>query len=201
MAPAAASDTTLPPLIEERLGRSGRLVVSVSASIETATVAAELGERAGIPVAVVVTIGPEVAFDPSPHDLYVHGIPDVFGRLLRPPSDLPWVIVRSRMAADLVSTSSPVIDVGQPADGRLVAGGLHRLFKPLCQQRSVRPVFRMPPALGLPFIAPHGVQLGDGFARPEAVTHPGLPDLMVVRPVGDPPPGTPALVGPAMVIP
>ncbi|HSJ28667.1 MAG TPA: hypothetical protein VLB67_10675 [Acidimicrobiia bacterium] len=200
MAPAAASDATVPPLIEERIARIRRLLVSVSASPDTVSVAARLGASHGIPIERVVTVGTEVLADPSPSDLYLHGLPDVFGRLLAPPSDRDWVIVRDRAAAPLVEFGGPLIETGTARDGRAIAGALRVLFKPLCQQRSVRPLFAEPPPLGLPFVAPHGVRLDDSFARPEAVELPGLPDLVVVRAFRDPSPTAPALVGSVMVI-
>ena len=188
MASASEGDTTLPPLIIERLRITDRLVMLATASGHARMIGRSLSERFGIDLVVMAGIdgGP---LEPSRgQDLLVHGIPDVFGRLLDAPVGWDSLFVVERICGP-VSVASPWrVDVGEASmhPAARVAEALARLDRHLRQQRRVRPIFTSPPALGLPYVAPEGVTLPGPFGRVDAPDVPGLPDLVVIRPFGDP---------------
>lgn len=192
MASAATGDPSVPPLIADQLARAGRFVVAATALGAARTLARELAAERGIQVVVTASHDGIPMIVPRPDDVLFHGVPDVFGRLLALPA--PWsnVVVRDRVAASSFSVSGPLMEVGSAPDHdpRLIAGALRAIFKPISQQRRVRPVFGSPPPFALPFIAPFGVRLPGQFgtALPEQIA--GLPDLVIVRPSGTPPSGT-----------
>ncbi|MEX2655149.1 MAG: hypothetical protein WD532_08980 [Acidimicrobiia bacterium] len=192
MASAATGEPSVPPLIADQIGRAARIVVVATALGAARTWASDMAAEAGIDAIVTASRNGVPLVESRPDDVLVHGVPDVFGRLLAIPSAWSTVVIRDRIAASSFPVSGPLIEVG-PApdhDPNLIAGALRAIFKPICQQRRVRPVFGSPPPFGLPFIAPTGVHLPGSFgvAVPEDLA--GLPDLVVVRPSGAPPPGT-----------
>lgn len=188
MASAAASEPAFPPLIRDRVQVAGRLVVLATASEYALAVARSLSTE--FDARLVVSGGQ----DGNPHvgstdgDLLVHGVPDVFGRVLDAPGGWESLIVMDRICGSPSVTSPWRIDVGdEPAHAPTdISLALAILDKHLRQQRRVRPLFSTPPAMGLPYIAPDGVTLPGAFGRVEAPSVPGLPDLVVVRPHGDP---------------
>lgn len=192
MASAATSDSSVPPLIDDHVARASRLVVAASALGAARSLARELGAERDIRVVVTASHDGVPVIDPRSGDVLFHGVPDVFGRLLRAPAAWSTVVIRDRIAASSFPVSGPLVEVGSVPDHdpNLLAGALHNLFKPICQQRRVKSVFGSPPPFGLPFIAPSGIRLPGPFgaAVPEHI--PGLPDLVVVRPSGAPPAGT-----------
>ena len=188
MASAAASDSAFPSLIRDRVQAARRLVVLATASEHASGMAQSLSTEYGIALLVVAgTDGiPHVAATEG--DLLVHGVPDVFGRVLDAPGSWEAIVVRDRSCGPAAVSSPWTVDVGaasaySPAS---VSAALATLDRHLRQQRRVRPVFSPPPAMGLPYVAPDGVKLPGAFGRVEAPVVPGLPDLVVVRPCGDP---------------
>lgn len=192
MAPTSPGDTALPSLSPKLLGETRRLVVTITAGDASLDIAGRTSETTGLELVVSGAVGSRPVVEPLPGDLLVHGVPDVFGRILPIPAGWSTVVIRDRTVARVISVETAVVDVGDasPHDPELLAGALASLFKSLCQQRGVRPIFADPPPLGLPFIAPNGVELGGAFGRIERPVVAGLPDLAVVRPWGEPPPGT-----------
>jgi hypothetical protein len=188
MASAAASDAALPPLTLDRVRAAVRLVVLSTASDHAKSVARFLSTE--FTLDLVVTAGVDgTPLEPADEgDLLVHGVPDVFGRLLAEPEGRPALVVVDRICGSLWVESPWRIDVGEEprhSPARLSLA-LATLDKHLRQQRRVRPVFTPPPAMGLAYVAPDGVRLPGAFGRVEVPTVPGLPDLVVVRPHGDP---------------
>ena len=188
MAPSQPGHAAIPPLIQSRFAEAHRIVVVTSAHPSAVAVA---NRQAALHETEIVTVG-DVGSVPAavrrPGDLLVHSLPDVFGRVQPAPEDWEAVIVRDRLAAEFSVVDTSLIEVGQAPShvpARLAAA-LRSLFKPICQQPGVRPVFDPPPIFGLAFIAPTGVAVPGAFGRAERVVMPGLPDLVVVRPDGDP---------------
>ena len=188
MASAPPSDSALPPLIRDRVGLADRLVVLASASEDALALARSMS--AEFEIGLVVTGGSDgVPHEPPARgDLLVHGVPDVFGRVLDSPRVWEALIVVDRMCGSAPIASPWQIHVGdEPVHApATISLALAQLDKHLRQQRRVRPLFSSPPAMGLPYIAPEGVTLPGAFGRVEMPTVPGLPDLVVVRPHGDP---------------
>jgi hypothetical protein len=178
-----------------------RLVVVAPHAPYTRRVAEELAARFDSRVVVSPGFDASPALQPAVDDVLIHGLPDVFGRLLAAPPGWRTVVVRHRIVAHMPVTVS-VVDVGRTPrhDPALMAGALRALFKPIRQQRGVRPVFEPPPPFGLAFVAPDGLVIPGRFGRAERPDVAGLPDLVVVRPHGDPPPGTRPLRDPAMIV-
>ncbi len=134
--------------------------------------------------------------------MLVHGFPDIFGRVLSPPVGWNTILVCERMAVPFVDSRKPMIEVGfaPPVDPPLLAGALRAMYKPILQQRRVRPVFEAPPLLGLAFVAPDGIELPGQFGAVERPVVAGLPDLVVIRPVGNPPSDTRRFDPPPVVV-
>lgn len=192
MAPTSPGRSAVPSLNPELLGESRRLVVTITAGDAALDIARRASETSGLGLVVTGVVGARPVAEPIPGDLLIHGVPDVFGRLLPIPAGWSTVVVRDRTVATVALVDVAVIEVGDasPHEPWLLAGALASLFKPLCQQGGVRPIFAEAPPMGLPFIAPDGVDLPTGFGRIDWPTVAGLPDLAVVRPVGEPPSGT-----------
>lgn len=188
MASASAGDTALPPLILDRARVSDRLVVLATASDHALKVARSLSADLSIDLVVTAGIDGEPVEQPTDGVLLVHGVPDVFGRILDVPAGWEALVVVDRMCGPVSVASRWRVDVGDdPAHPPVrVSEALAHLHKRLRQQRRVRPLFSPPPAMGLPYIAPEGITLSGEFGRVEAPDVPGLPDLVVVRPYGDP---------------
>jgi hypothetical protein len=160
-----------------------------NASSHARSIAEVLGSERGLRIVQVPLVGNTPVIEPEPGDVFVHGFPDVFGRVIAPPGGWDHVLVCEPLARPFVDTPRPMIEAGPPpvADPRVIAGALRALYKKIIQQRRVRPVFAEPPLLGLALVAPVGVELTGEFGE---LDHPfvvGLPDLVVVRPVGIPP--------------
>lgn len=196
MAHAAPRDSALQSLIPP----VRRLVVVAPHARYTLRIAEKLAARFGSRVVVTPGIDGTPALDPAVDDVLVHGLPDVFGRLLTTPPGWRTIVVRHRIVSHM-PVAAPVVDVGLAPrhDARLMAGALQALFKPICQQPGVHPVFQPPPPFGLAFVAPDGLDIRGSFGRPERPEVAGLADLVVVRPYGVPPPGTRPLLDPAMI--
>lgn len=184
MAPAAASDASLSPLTATAVESVSRVLLVATASTD----AIRWAHRSGLPVETVPGHEGVPLVDPDPGALVVHGVPDVFGRVLDPPSGWHTLVVRHRITGGSVPAFPLCLDVGvaSPHPPEIIAQGLRDLHKRLLQQRGVRPVFASPPAFGLPYIAPGGIALEGRFGRIERPPVPGLPELVVVRPDGDP---------------
>ncbi|HVR32002.1 MAG TPA: hypothetical protein VMS74_04750 [Acidimicrobiia bacterium] len=177
-----------------------RLIVVAPHARYTLRVAEELAARFDSRVVVSPGIDGIPALEPAVEDVLIHGVPDVFGRLLAAPPGWRTIVVRHRIVAHM-PVAAPVIDVGSSPqhDPALMAGALRALFKPICQQRGVRPIFEPPPPFGLAFVAPDGLVIPGSFGRTERPDVAGLADLVVVRPHGEPPPATRPLRDPAMI--
>lgn len=203
MARLAEGDAPLPPLIIEHLARFQRLVMPSSVSRLVRERAVQLAASQGLDLIEVPAIGGRPALDPAPEDGLVHGFPDVFGRIMPPPRGWAALLISERVAKRFVSTARPLLETGvtPSEDPARLAAALRALAKPLGQQRHVRPVFDDPPLLGLPFVAPEGVTLPGSFGVVDGNAFPGLPDLVVVRPTGPVPAGTPALDQAPLVVP
>ncbi|MEX1271028.1 MAG: hypothetical protein WD990_11920 [Acidimicrobiia bacterium] len=188
MASAAASEPALPPLIGDRLQIASRVVTLSTASAHALATARFVSDRFGVDL--IVTAGTDgIPCDPPREDDFmVHGVPDVFGRVLDAPEGWEALVVVDRICGTVWVNSPWRMDVGdEPAhDPERLSLALAQLDRHLRQQRRVRPLFSPPPALGLPYIAPDGITLPGAFGRIEAPAVPGLPDLVVVRPDGDP---------------
>ena len=188
MASAAASDSALPPLIRDRTRVAGRFVVLSTASEPASRMARSLSAEFGTQLLVVAGNDGNPNVPVTEGDLLVHGVPDVFGRMLDAPGGWEAIIVRHRSCGPVSVPSPRTVEVGNESAHSPVSVSiaLAALDSHLRQQRRVRPLFSPPPALGLPYIAPDGVKLPGAFGRVEAPFVPGLPDLVVVRPYGDP---------------
>lgn len=122
--------------------------------------------------------GSRIVGRPSIGDMLVHSVPDVFGRDLDPPSH--WMVLRVVDTALGLAPDHQEVRYGVSSDGGHLSGRLATLWKPLCQQRGVRPVLTHPAPFGLAFVAPTGIDVPeDVTATP--VPWPGLPDLVVVH--------------------
>ncbi len=134
--------------------------------------------------------------------MLVHGFPDVFGRVLSPPVGWNTILVCERIALPFVDSRRPMIEAGivPSADPPLLAGALRAMYKPILQQRKVRPVFEVPPLLGLAFVAPGGIELPGDFGELDRPLVAGLPDLVVIRPKGSPPADTQRFDPPPVVV-
>lgn len=195
MASPDAKQAAFPPLIPDQ---SKRLVLLPSVSPAARAIAEDLS---GL-VVEVPTVGDIPVPDPEPGDVLVHGFPDVYGRVLGPPTGWNTMLVCERVALPFVDSHRPMIEAGPfpTTDPRLLAGALRVMFKTLIQQRRVRPVFENPPLLGLAFVAPEGIELPGQFGAVERPFVAGLPDLVVIRPVGSLPPGTQRYDPPRVVV-
>ena len=169
------------------------------ASAAARAIARELSPTATIEI---LAVGDTPVPDPEPGDVLVHGFPDVFGRVLGPPVGWTTLLVCERIALPFVDTHRSMIEAGlEPTtDPRFLAGGLRAMYKSIIQQRRVRPVFEAPPLLGLAFVAPDGIELPGRFGELERPVVAGLPDLVVIRPVGTPPPDTQRFDHPPVVV-
>lgn len=192
MAPPSPGQAAVPSLSPELLGASRRLVVTITAGDAALDIARRAADSSGLELVVTGVVGARPVAEPAQGDLLLHSVPDVLGRLLPIPAGWRTVVVRDRTVATVAAIDASVVEVGDasPHDPALLAGALASMFKSLCQQRGVRPIFSDPPPLGLPFIAPNGVDLPGAFGRIERPVVAGLADLAVVRPWGAPPPGT-----------
>lgn len=188
MASAPEGETALPPLILDRVRVAKRLVVPATASDDAWRIALALSDDLEIALVVAVSIDGRPQEPPTDGDLLVHGVPDVFGRILDEPAGWESLVVVDRICGSLTVASPWRIEVGEesPFSTASLSEALAKLDKHLRQQRRVRPLFSSPPAMGLPYIAPEGVALSGEFGRVETPEVPGLADLVVVRPDGDP---------------
>jgi hypothetical protein len=188
MASAPAGDSALPPLIRERVEAAGRLVVLATASHHALRVARSLSAEFGMDLVVAGGVDGTPHEPPAAGDFLVHGVPDVFGRVVDDPAGWQALVVVERICGPVSAASPWRIEVGDESahSPSSLSTALAALDRHLRQQRRVRPLFSPPPAMGLPYIAPEGITLPGAFGRVDAPTVPGLPDLVVVRPHGDP---------------
>lgn len=157
-----------------------RLVLPNIASPAARAVVRRVADERGIPVVDCPVVGGTVVARPDSGDVMVHSIPDVFGRAFEPPSG--WRVVRIVDGALGMNVEAETIRFGRPSVRRPgeVSRRLREVWKPIGQQRGVRPLHRAPGAFGLAFIAPSGVEVPDDLTA-TPVLWPGLPDLVVVH--------------------
>lgn len=182
MAPAAQGHPPLPPLTVP----VGQIVVPNTAPRPVHALAVEWATGLQVPIDEVVLAGNLPLPSLAAGTLYLHPVPDIFGRVAPAPGHGNTITVLHRWAAALhQSDGGAVVRIGgePPAGLHAHLRALVQLGKQLAQAPGVKRVFDPPPQLGVALVAPDGVVAPDGFsATPETV--PGLPDLWVVRPAG-----------------
>lgn len=193
MAPPAQGGPAVSSLTERLLGGTGRLLVPDTLLLSVRAAAESLAIEHGLPVHPVVMVGSGIAGSVEHGDTVVHGLPDVFGRLLPLPRTPSHVLVVRDAGARTVTTIGPdvaIVDLpGDPFDVPRVAGALRLVAKRLLQVPGVRFVFEELPPLAAPLLAPLEVEVPEPWCRVERPVIDGLPDLVIVRPVSNPPTG------------
>lgn len=157
-----------------------RLVVPTIVPPGARAVIRPIVEERGITIIEGPVAGSQVAFEPAEGDVLVHSVPDVFGRNLEPSPG--WNVLRVVDSALGLGVETGSIHYGRSptAPTTELSDRLRQLWKPLCQQRNVRPVLSDASPFGLPFVAPSGVDVPSDM-RATPVQWPGLPDLVVVH--------------------
>lgn len=155
-----------------------RLVVPSVAPPASRSVVHALAERRGLAVVERPVAGDQIVGEPGIGDVLVHSVPDVFGRDLAPPR--VWKVLRVVDAALGLEPDRREVRYGVASEGRLLSERLAALWKPLSQQRGVRPLLTHPAPFGLAFVAPAGIEVPDDFTA-TPVPWPGVPDLVVVH--------------------
>jgi hypothetical protein len=184
VAPATPRDPTVPPLTIELLASAARLIVPVTATDEVREFIADFAGRYRVPVVVVAEVNDTPVVERTKGDILIHSVPDVFGRVLPAYAGWEFACVHHRIAASVapVGCTAPIeIDREPDESPDFVTSTLEGMYKRLCQQRGVRPVFGSPAPFGLAFIAPDGIELDSDRVISHRVDLPGLPDLVVVR--------------------
>lgn len=178
MAPTSACDTTLSSVTAPR--GVHRLIVPTIVSPAARAVIGVMAETWGVVLNEDPSVRGRIAREPAEGDVLVHGVPDVFGRNVPPPPG--WTVLRVADSALGLEVEAGTIQYGRPPTVTTaeLSDRLQELWKPLCQQRSVRPILPEPGPFGLPFLAPGGIDLPDDVSA-TPVAWPGLPDLVVVH--------------------
>ena len=125
-------------------------------------------------------VGDELVVARQAGDLAVHSVPDVFGRRVEPPSDWNFLEVVDRASGVAVAHHGVGYGRVPTETASQMAGRLRELWKPLIQQRGVRPVLAGPAPFGLAFVAPDGIDAPDDVTA-TSVEWNGIPDLVLVH--------------------
>lgn len=143
-------------------------------------VAERLAASLGITLVEIPMVRDRPAWTLVSGDRVVHSLPDVFGRTLPPPDHPRVVTVVDRGIGGVETEDTIAYGVPSSTSPDEMTARLRVIWKPLNQQRGIRPALAQPAPFGLAFLAPDGISPPPGLAV-TPVSMAGLPDLVIVH--------------------